>query len=193
MKLHEKIYYCRKKSGLSQDALAEKLGISRQAISKWETGESVPETGKLVALASALGVTVDWLLSEDEPEAERGREADSGVFVPGMEAAAAHGRGVRDGLRRWCWLAGVLVAVVGAYIAYRGIITKVTMSRMLGILNMTGSPDTPITLNGVDMALGDFLENNPVATVSTIWLVGGIALIVAGVLLAVFLKRRFAK
>ncbi len=40
MKLHEKIYYCRKKSGLSQDALAEKLGISRQAISKWETGVS---------------------------------------------------------------------------------------------------------------------------------------------------------
>lgn len=41
MKLHEKIYYCRKKSGLSQDALAEKLGISRQAISKWETGGSL--------------------------------------------------------------------------------------------------------------------------------------------------------
>ena len=51
MKLHEKIYYYRKKAGLSQDALAEKLGVSRQAISKWETAESVPETGKLAALA----------------------------------------------------------------------------------------------------------------------------------------------
>ena len=38
MKLHEKIYYYRKKAGLSQDALAEQLGISRQAVSKWETG-----------------------------------------------------------------------------------------------------------------------------------------------------------
>ena len=56
MKLHEKIYYYRKKAGLSQDALAEKLGVSRQAISKWETAESVPETGKLAALASALGI-----------------------------------------------------------------------------------------------------------------------------------------
>ena len=38
MKLNEKIYLCRKKAGLSQDALAERLGVSRQAISKWETG-----------------------------------------------------------------------------------------------------------------------------------------------------------
>lgn len=40
MKLHEKIYYCRKKSGISQETLSEKIGVSRQAISKWETGVS---------------------------------------------------------------------------------------------------------------------------------------------------------
>ena len=71
MKLHEKILYCRKRAGLSQEALAESVGVSRQAVSKWETGESVPETGKLAALAAALGVSVDWLLSEDEPERPR--------------------------------------------------------------------------------------------------------------------------
>ncbi len=41
MKLNEKIYLCRKKADLSQDALAERLGVSRQAISKWETGGSL--------------------------------------------------------------------------------------------------------------------------------------------------------
>ena len=40
MKLSDKIYHCRKKVGLSQEALAEKIGVSRQAISKWETGVS---------------------------------------------------------------------------------------------------------------------------------------------------------
>ena len=40
MKLNEKIYHCRKKAGYSQEALAEKIGVSRQAISKWETGGS---------------------------------------------------------------------------------------------------------------------------------------------------------
>ena len=57
MNLSEKILYCRKKAGLSQEALAEKLGVSRQAISKWETGESVPELSKLVLLARAVSYT----------------------------------------------------------------------------------------------------------------------------------------
>lgn len=55
MKLQEKIYYCRKKAGLSQEALAEKLGVSRQAISKWETGDAEPEISKLSLLAAVLG------------------------------------------------------------------------------------------------------------------------------------------
>ena len=41
MKLNEKIYWCRKRAGLSQEALAEHIGVSRQSISKWETGGSL--------------------------------------------------------------------------------------------------------------------------------------------------------
>ena len=124
MKLHEKIYYYRKKAGLSQDALADKLGISRQAISKWETAESVPETGKLAALALALGISVDWLLSEDEPEGETNgaREYDAGTFVPGRDASSA-GTAARSrtrGLKHWAWLSGVVVAAIGAYLAVPG-------------------------------------------------------------------------
>lgn len=43
MNLQDKIVYCRKKAGLSQEALAEKIDVSRQAISKWETGEAMPD------------------------------------------------------------------------------------------------------------------------------------------------------
>ena len=64
MKLNEKIYWCRKRAGLSQESLAERIGVSRQSISKWETGEASPEISKLPLLASAFGVTADWLLSE---------------------------------------------------------------------------------------------------------------------------------
>lgn len=70
MKLHEKIYYCRKKAGLSQEALAEKIGVSRQAISKWETGEATPELNKLPLLTSTFGVTYDWLLTDGDEESE---------------------------------------------------------------------------------------------------------------------------
>lgn len=68
MKLYEKISSYRKRYGLSQEALAEKIGVSRQAVSKWETGDALPEVTKLKALAEVFGVTVDFLLSEEENE-----------------------------------------------------------------------------------------------------------------------------
>ena len=68
MKLSEKIYYYRKKAKLSQEELAARVGVSRQAVSKWELGDATPELDKLVALARAFGVTTDELLSPDEPE-----------------------------------------------------------------------------------------------------------------------------
>ena len=46
MELGEKIALCRKKAGLSQEALADRLGLSRQAVSRWETGAAVPDLSK---------------------------------------------------------------------------------------------------------------------------------------------------
>ncbi|MBQ8332206.1 MAG: helix-turn-helix transcriptional regulator [Clostridia bacterium] len=68
MRLNYKIYDCRKKAGMSQEALAEKLGVSRQAISKWELGTAVPELENLLAISKLFGVTTDWLLNDDEEE-----------------------------------------------------------------------------------------------------------------------------
>lgn len=68
MNLSEKIQRCRKRAGLSQEALAERLSVSRQAVSKWETGAAEPELSKLRALAAIFGVTADWLLSDESAE-----------------------------------------------------------------------------------------------------------------------------
>lgn len=64
MKLSEKLHSLRKKSGLSQEELAEKLDVSRQAISKWESGVSVPESEKLIVISSYFNVSVDYLLKD---------------------------------------------------------------------------------------------------------------------------------
>ncbi len=66
MNLSEKISMCRKKAGLSQEALGEKLNVSRQAVSKWETGDAEPESINLIVLAQTFGVTVDWLLNDED-------------------------------------------------------------------------------------------------------------------------------
>ena len=67
MKLNEKILYYRKAAKLSQEELAAQVGVSRQAVSKWELGETTPEVEKLVLLAIAFGVTTDELLGMEEP------------------------------------------------------------------------------------------------------------------------------
>ena len=69
MALPEKLYVLRKKSGLSQEQLAEALNVSRQAISKWEGGSATPESDKLLALSNYFGVSLDYLLKGGAPDA----------------------------------------------------------------------------------------------------------------------------
>ena len=68
MSLGERIKEQRKSSGLSQEKVAEFVGVSRQAVTKWETGQSAPSTENLFKLAEIFGTTVDILLASDEEE-----------------------------------------------------------------------------------------------------------------------------
>lgn len=63
--LSEKIRELRRRSGLSQEELAEKLDVSRQAVSKWELGSAVPTADKLVDIADFFGVSLDYLMREN--------------------------------------------------------------------------------------------------------------------------------
>lgn len=64
----EKIKSLRKKQNLSQEQLADSLGLSRQAVSRWETENAIPETNMIVRLSEIFGVTTDYLLKEDTNE-----------------------------------------------------------------------------------------------------------------------------
>lgn len=68
MILSEKIFFLRKKSGLSQEELAEKLGVSRQSVSKWETGQSIPDLDKTISISKFFDCSTDWLLNDDLDE-----------------------------------------------------------------------------------------------------------------------------
>ena len=83
MKLPEKLLTLRKRSGLSQEALAEKLGVSRQTVSRWELGTAQPELGSLLPLCRLFGVPAEVLLDDGQdlptappptPEAAPGRD-----------------------------------------------------------------------------------------------------------------------
>lgn len=66
MNLSKKLQQLRKHNNLSQEQLADKLGISRQSISKWESEQSVPEIDKIVKLSEIFGITTDYLLKDIE-------------------------------------------------------------------------------------------------------------------------------
>ena len=72
MKFNEKLQKLRREAGLSQEMLAEKLEVSRQAVSKWESGQTYPEMDKLIALCTLFGVSLDHLVRDGEPEGDAG-------------------------------------------------------------------------------------------------------------------------
>ena len=73
MTFSEKLIRLRKREGLSQEALAEALCVSRQAVSRWEQGTALPDGAKLLPCARHFGVSVDWLLDEAQDwEAQKG-------------------------------------------------------------------------------------------------------------------------
>lgn len=71
IEIANKLYELRRENGLSQEALAEKLNISRQSVSKWERGESSPDTDNLIALAKLYNISLDELLLNDSRGEEK--------------------------------------------------------------------------------------------------------------------------
>ncbi len=179
--LSEKIQTCRKQAGLSQEQLAERLGVSRQAVSKWETGEATPELSKLAALCSVLNVSADWLLNDigPEPPQEEGAAKESSSGSPDRleQLPGFIGRMVR----KYGWLFGVYQAVMGTVLSLIGLIL-ILFSRQI----LSGFFRPPAGMEH-DPILSSF---NPAAAFGGGILVVGIPLLIGGVLIAVFLKRR---
>lgn len=197
MKLSEKIYYYRKKQGKSQEELAEALDVSRQAVSKWETGESEPEIGKLRALAATFGVTVDFLLSDEDPQEaappteDASAEAGERTWVDALPGAL--GRLVS----RYGWLAGVYLAVVGGIITLMGIATflitgsfsGMTGDMMGGVLGPVGGyiPDSDFTVIEPSVPSGIFM---PMYVMGGLFCVIGLGFTVTGIVIAIKLKKQ---
>lgn len=175
MTLSEKLQNLRKAAGLSQEALAERLNVTRQAVSKWETGEGKPDIDNLLPLAKLLGTTVDYLLDDGAAEPRQSEPQPA----PQTESV---GRELWEQLktfgRRWGWLGGYAIALIGA-------VRFVT---------------TAIVLFAGGTALGDFLSMSfGMATgfglayylIGIVQLTVYLAMIVGGLWLARWLKRKY--
>lgn len=93
MILADKIIQLRKKSGWSQEELAAQMGVSRQSVSKWESGQSIPDLDKILKLSALFNVSTDFLLKDELSDApvavDQAPEADASVRSVSMEEADA--------------------------------------------------------------------------------------------------------
>lgn len=171
MRFAERILYCRKKAMLSQEELASKLGVSRQAVSKWETGESIPDMNNLAALAEIFDVSLDWLIKgEEEKKQETKEKAPFEERLP---------RFIGNMIKKYGWLAGVRMAIGGVMIFLVGLIANISVNTMYSGM---GGFDDPF--------FRDIVENNPMTTMSYFIMGLGVVLAVSGVVLAVILKKK---
>ena len=129
MTIGEKIYQCRKKQNLTQESLAEKLSVSRQSVSKWETGDALPEITKLKPLSEIFGVSVEWLLSETD---ETAPEQEAGAYTKGQESKA------KFSPEKYLWLLGLALCIFGLVrliMSIPGLVTFISIG-----VNMSSSP-----------------------------------------------------
>ena len=153
MTFSEKLIRLRKREGLSQEALAEILGVSRQAVSRWEQGTALPDGGKLLPCARHFGVSVDWLLDEKQGWEDL---AGTGSAPVGGESLVI--------CKNWHWyLSGGIVAGVGVL----GMVAMGILSSLFPVV-LTETP-AGVEWTRVYTGLMAFLKGNDVEWLFALW------------------------
>ena len=99
MNISDRIQALRKSRGISQEQLADVLGVSRQAVSKWEAEQSSPDLERIVAMAEYFDVTTDYLLRGIEPAKEKKSRADARTLC--IVSTAVNAVGLIIGAALW--------------------------------------------------------------------------------------------
>lgn len=118
MNLADRITQLRKSKGISQEELADKIGVSRQAVSKWESEQSVPDTEKIVALSDIFETTTDFLLKGIEPVKDIKNKHNAVLFAVG--ATALNAAGLLLSIAVWFEYQTIFAAVIGLIIMLLG-------------------------------------------------------------------------
>lgn len=179
MKLNETILSYRKRMGLSQEELAARLGVSRQAVSKWELGTSTPDPGNIVALAKLFGISTDELLMDEiptqtttapQPTANNAPQGDSLERLPGILGRI---------IRKYSWLSGLYLMLGGLGFLLIGYFAR-------------SSYDSMFSGFGHEVP-GLSIPDSPFGTISTIILILGGIFVIVGLILAIVLYKKRPK
>ena len=138
MTLAEKIIERRKMLGMSQEELAEMLGVSRQSVSKWELGSAMPETDKIAAMSEIFGVSCDYLLKDGEPLGDFTAACEVGVgeLTAYLDATVKKLRKIAIGVMLFI-LSPLALILLGAAMDNKLVSETVALSVGLSVLFLT--------------------------------------------------------
>lgn len=188
MILAEKIAYLRKQKEWSQEELADRLEISRQSVSKWESGASIPELDKIINMSNIFGVSTDFLLKDkydtdailtNEPDPEgtlpvEAPEENAGsgkVRSISLEEAGAYLQTVRNTAKLIaagvliCILSPICLLLMGGWSEYGPVIISEDMAAGLGVailLVMVAAAVVLFIINGMKLEPYEYLEKEEI-------------------------------
>ncbi len=181
MTLAEKITLLRKQKGWSQEELADRMDISRQSVSKWESGQSVPDLDKIIKISNIFAVSTDYLLKEDTEEdsdfagGDEGGNADISeepARSVSMEEATAFMDKTAETAKRMALaiasyvISPICLIVLGGMSEYKVVSVTENMAGGLGtavLLVMVAIATTVVILNGMQLSQYEYLEKEMIS------------------------------
>ncbi len=171
----DKLIDLRKKNGWSQEELAEKLNVSRQAVSKWESAQSVPDMGRIIQLSELFGVSTDYLLKDNMELTEQAQDnaPDTQTRTIGLEEANAFLAVKEQNSRRvalgvmLCILSPVALILLGGAQEYGLISWSENAAAGIGLIILMLMIVPAIGLfvtSGMRISRFEYLEKEPVET-----------------------------
>ena len=173
MILADKIIQLRKKNGWSQESLGEMLHVSRQSVSKWESGLSIPDLEKILKMSEIFGVSTDYLLKdeiEDVLPSETSAPEETARFID-PESANEYMDLVRKVSARFAWAVSILILspvaliLLGGISEYTALLSEGAAAGigLTMLFLMVAGAVTILVLNGMKLSPYEYLEQEEIA------------------------------
>ncbi len=158
MNIADRIQHLRKSKGISQEELADKIGVSRQAVSKWESEQTSPDLERVILMSDYFEVTTDYLLKGIEPTDNDNPKDDPNANIFAITATAFHFLGVIIAAMVWyeeqtatATAIGLILTVIGVMIygigmAVADAVTKESAKRLYLSVNVWTVTFIPLSL-----------------------------------------------
>lgn len=181
MTLGQKLRLLRKEKGISQEKLAEQLGVSRQAVSKWELDITLPETENIIKIGNIFDVSYDYLLRENIQER---------TCFPGKKHNEEKNNGYADSIilfvKKYGYFGGYALSAVSAYclVGY-----AIALAAVMGMTNFTGE------ISGMTAVIstGPLAGAGAIKAMLVFYIVLSLLGIAGGLFLAGWLKKKTEK